>query len=187
MPYLLTSEVFPTRIRSHCVSFMMALHWAMNFGNSRATPSLLVAGKRYGAFIFFAAICIISIVFAYFCMPETAGSSPFSLSFLAASSTLADNPSSTFSFRSISRRHGQAFRRPSPPNPRARLPDGRRPQARNAVICDRGVDGQGGRRGQAYRQARRARLNVWFRGGVGVITVWRRRHVVQGVLGFERR
>lgn len=76
MPYLLTSEVFPTRIRSHCVSFMMALHWAMNFGNSRATPSLLVAGKRYGAFIFFAAICIISIVFAYFCMPETAGSSP---------------------------------------------------------------------------------------------------------------
>lgn len=52
---------------------MMALHWAMSFGNSRATPSLLVAGNRYGAFIFFAAICIISIVFAWFCVPETAG------------------------------------------------------------------------------------------------------------------
>ncbi|GAA5868646.1 hypothetical protein JCM3774_003611 [Rhodotorula dairenensis] len=75
MPYLLTSEVFPTRIRSHCVSFMMALHWAMNFGNSRATPSLLVAGNRYGAFIFFAGICVISLVFVGFCMPETAGRS----------------------------------------------------------------------------------------------------------------
>ncbi|GJN90869.1 hypothetical protein Rhopal_003883-T1 [Rhodotorula paludigena] len=75
LPYLLTSEVFPTRIRANCVSFMMALHWAMSFGNSRATPSLLVAGNRYGAFIFFAAICIISIVFAWFCVPETAGRS----------------------------------------------------------------------------------------------------------------
>ncbi|GAA6019814.1 hypothetical protein JCM10207_003707 [Rhodosporidiobolus poonsookiae] len=75
MPYLLTSEVFPTRIRSHCVSFMMALHWAMNFGNSRATPSLLVAGNRYGAFVFFAGICMISLVFVYLCMPETAGRS----------------------------------------------------------------------------------------------------------------
>ncbi|POY70395.1 hypothetical protein BMF94_6676 [Rhodotorula taiwanensis] len=75
MPYLLTSEVFPTRIRSHCVSFMMALHWAQNFGNSRATPSLLVAGNRYGAFIFFAGICAISLVFVGFAMPETAGRS----------------------------------------------------------------------------------------------------------------
>ncbi|GAA5852279.1 hypothetical protein JCM8547_006723 [Rhodosporidiobolus lusitaniae] len=75
MPYLLTSEVFPTRIRSHCVSFMMALHWAMNFGNSVATPSFLVAGNRYGAFIFFSSICAISLVFVGFCMPETAGRS----------------------------------------------------------------------------------------------------------------
>ncbi|GAA5899583.1 hypothetical protein JCM6882_001156 [Rhodosporidiobolus microsporus] len=75
MPYLLTSEVFPTRIRSHCVSFMMALHWANNFGNSVATPSFLVAGNRYGAFVFFSSICAISIVFVGFCMPETAGRS----------------------------------------------------------------------------------------------------------------
>ncbi|GAA6031819.1 hypothetical protein JCM8097_002006 [Rhodosporidiobolus ruineniae] len=75
MPYLLTSEVFPTRIRSHCVSFMMALHWLMNFANSVATPSFLVAGKRFGPFIFFSSICAISIVFVFFCMPETAGRS----------------------------------------------------------------------------------------------------------------
>ncbi|ORY90078.1 sugar transporter [Leucosporidium creatinivorum] len=75
MPYLLTSEVFPTRIRSHCVSFMMALHWAMNFGNSRSTSSFLVAGNRYGAFVFFAGICVVSLVFVFYCMPETAGRS----------------------------------------------------------------------------------------------------------------
>jgi hypothetical protein len=41
--------------------------------SSVGTPSLLVAGNRYGAFIFFAGICVISLVFVGFCMPETAG------------------------------------------------------------------------------------------------------------------
>ncbi|KIW19823.1 hypothetical protein PV08_00398 [Exophiala spinifera] len=74
-PYLINSEIFPIRIRSFNMSVMMAFHWLYYFGCSRAMPSLLAATDRYGAFIFFASICIISLVFVFFCMPETSGRS----------------------------------------------------------------------------------------------------------------
>ncbi|KAI1393114.1 general substrate transporter [Hypoxylon trugodes] len=75
IPYLVSSEVFPIRIRSPNVSALMAFHWAFYFGCSRAMPSLLAATDRYGAFAFFASICCISLVYVFFAMPETAGRS----------------------------------------------------------------------------------------------------------------
>ncbi|KXH41311.1 hypothetical protein CSAL01_02791 [Colletotrichum salicis] len=75
MPYPVSAEVFPIRIRSLCVSVLMAFHWAFYFGCSRAMPSLLAATERYGAFIFFAAICSVSLVYVYLAMPETSGRS----------------------------------------------------------------------------------------------------------------
>jgi MFS family permease len=74
-PYLINSEIFPIRIRGLNMSIMMALHWAYYFGCSRAMPSLLAATDRWGAFAFFACICAVSLVFVFFCMPETAGRS----------------------------------------------------------------------------------------------------------------
>lgn len=75
IPYLVSAEVFPIRIRSLNVSILMAFHWAFYFGCSRAMPSLLAATKRYGAFVFFASICTISLVYVFFALPETAGRS----------------------------------------------------------------------------------------------------------------
>ncbi|KAK1536633.1 uncharacterized protein CCOS01_01953 [Colletotrichum costaricense] len=75
IPYLVSAEVFPIRIRSLCVSVLMAFHWAFYFGCSRAMPSLLAATERYGAFIFFASICSVSLVYVYLAMPETSGRS----------------------------------------------------------------------------------------------------------------
>ncbi|KAH7329672.1 general substrate transporter [Stachybotrys elegans] len=75
IPYLVTAEVFPIRIRSINVSILMAVHWAMYFGCSRAMPSLLAATDRYGAFIFFLSICTCSLVYVFFAMPETSGRS----------------------------------------------------------------------------------------------------------------
>lgn len=74
-PYLINSEIFPVRIRGLNMSIMMALHWLYYFGCSRAMPSLLAATDRYGAFVFFASICTVSLVFVWFCMPETSGRS----------------------------------------------------------------------------------------------------------------
>ncbi|KAJ5052996.1 general substrate transporter [Bipolaris maydis] len=75
IPYLVSAEVFPVRIRSLNVSILMAFHWAFYFGCSRAIPSPLSATDRYGAFVFFASICCMSLMYVYFALPETAGRS----------------------------------------------------------------------------------------------------------------
>lgn len=75
IPYLVSAEVFPMRIRSLNVSVLMAVHWAMYFGCSRAMPSLLAATSRYGAFFFFMGICCISLVYVFLALPETSGRS----------------------------------------------------------------------------------------------------------------
>lgn len=75
IPYLVSAEVFPVRIRGLCVSILMAAHWAFYFACSRAMPSLLVAKHRYGAFAFFASICTISLAYVFVAMPETSGRS----------------------------------------------------------------------------------------------------------------
>lgn len=69
IPYLVGAEVFPTRIRSLNMSISMAFHWAFYFGCSRAMPSLLAATHKYGAFAFFAAICLASLVYVFLAMP----------------------------------------------------------------------------------------------------------------------
>jgi sugar porter (SP) family MFS transporter len=75
IPYLVSAEVFPIRIRSLNVSILMAFHWAFYFGCSRAMPSLLAATHRFGAFAFFASICFCSLIYVFFALPETAGRS----------------------------------------------------------------------------------------------------------------
>lgn len=73
IPYLVSAEVFPVRIRGLCVSILMAAHWTFYFACSRAMPSLLVATHRYGAFAFFASICCMSLAYVFVAMPETSG------------------------------------------------------------------------------------------------------------------
>ncbi|KAK6197223.1 hypothetical protein LQW54_010792 [Pestalotiopsis sp. IQ-011] len=79
IPYLVSAEVFPVRIRSLNVSVLMAFHWAFHFGCSRAMPSLLAATDRYGPFAFFASIYTVSFIYVFFAMPETSGRSLESL------------------------------------------------------------------------------------------------------------
>ncbi|KAH8645927.1 MFS quinate transporter [Tricladium varicosporioides] len=79
IPYLVGAEVFPTRIRSLNMSISMAFHWAFYFGCSRAMPSLLAVTHKYGAFAFFAIICLASLVYVFLAMPDTTGRSLESL------------------------------------------------------------------------------------------------------------
>ncbi|KAE8167669.1 hypothetical protein BDV40DRAFT_312124 [Aspergillus tamarii] len=75
IPYLVGSEIFPIRIRSLNMSISMAFHWAFYFGCSRAMPSLLAATHKWGAFVFFSCICLISLIYVFFAMPDTTGRS----------------------------------------------------------------------------------------------------------------
>ncbi|KAE8381742.1 hypothetical protein BDV26DRAFT_301015 [Aspergillus bertholletiae] len=75
IPYLVGSEIFPIRIRSLNMSISMAFHWAFYFACSRTMPSLLAATHKWGAFVFFGSMCLISLVYVVFAMPDTTGRS----------------------------------------------------------------------------------------------------------------
>lgn len=80
MQYLLTAELFPLRIRALATSLAMTLHFANQYGNSRAVPNMLLPLDQggitpKGTFWFFSAITIIGGIWVWFSVPETAGRS----------------------------------------------------------------------------------------------------------------
>mmetsp|Transcript_6513 Transcript_6513/g.8180 ORF Transcript_6513/g.8180 Transcript_6513/m.8180 type:complete len:610 (+) Transcript_6513:120-1949(+) len=73
--YLLGSEIFPLNIRSFAQSAIMVLHFANQYGNSKALPKMLLAMDNYGAFYFFVGVMLIALFWAWFFIPEVAGRS----------------------------------------------------------------------------------------------------------------
>ncbi|KAL4966645.1 putative MFS quinate transporter [Aspergillus stella-maris] len=80
MQYLLTAELFPLRIRAMATSTAMTLHFANQYGNSRAVPNMLLPTAEggidpKGTFWCFAAVTILGGAWVFFSIPETAGRS----------------------------------------------------------------------------------------------------------------
>ncbi|KAF4987407.1 hypothetical protein FGRMN_10391 [Fusarium graminum] len=80
MQYLLTAELFPLRVRALATSWAMALHFANQYGNSRAVPNMLLSvskGGIYpkGTFWCFAAVTFVGGLWVLFFVPETSGQS----------------------------------------------------------------------------------------------------------------
>ncbi|KAL1844572.1 hypothetical protein VTK73DRAFT_2275 [Phialemonium thermophilum] len=73
LPYLFGAELWPTRIRSFGGALSAGFHWLFLFAITKATPSLLSSMHKWGAFIFFAAWCLIALVYAFVMVPETSG------------------------------------------------------------------------------------------------------------------
>ncbi|CAI7590046.1 unnamed protein product [Penicillium glandicola] len=71
LPYVFGAEVWPNHIRSFGAAISQCFHWLFFFGISKGTPSLLAKTNNWGAFLFFAAWCFISLLYAYFVIPET--------------------------------------------------------------------------------------------------------------------
>lgn len=78
--YLLNSEIYPLRIRAISSSMVMCFHFANQYGNSRAVPSMLLTSSEgglgpAGTFWFFTVLTVLGGVWAWFFIPETAGRS----------------------------------------------------------------------------------------------------------------
>lgn len=73
--YLLGSEIFPLGLRSFAQSLIMVLHFANQYGNSKAMPLMLIAMDNFGAFYFFTVVCMMSLCWAWFFIPEISGRS----------------------------------------------------------------------------------------------------------------
>ena len=78
--YLLNSEIYPLRIRAISSSMVMCFHFANQYGNSRAVPSMLLTPSNgglgpAGTFWLFTAITALGGAWVWFFVPETAGRS----------------------------------------------------------------------------------------------------------------
>ncbi|KAI1276840.1 major facilitator superfamily transporter quinate [Xylaria sp. FL0933] len=87
MQYLLTAELFPLRIRAVSTSLAMTVHFANQYGNSRAVPVLLLSTQDggitpKGTFWFFSAVTVLGGLWVWFFVPETAGRSLESMNLL---------------------------------------------------------------------------------------------------------
>ncbi|KAK2755087.1 hypothetical protein FQN54_006616 [Arachnomyces sp. PD_36] len=76
--YLLSSELFPLRIRAVCSSITMAMHFIGQYTTNKALPHMLLMDHGLtpaGTFYFFTALSIIGAVWVWLCVPEAAGRS----------------------------------------------------------------------------------------------------------------
>lgn len=72
VPWALPSEVFPSSLRAKGVALSTCSNWLNNFIIGLITPPL-VQNTGYGAYIFFAVFCVLSLLWTFFFVPETKG------------------------------------------------------------------------------------------------------------------
>lgn len=76
--YLLSSELFPLRIRAVCSSITMAMHFIGQYTVNKALPNMLLEDEGltpHGTFYFFGVISVVGALWVWFCVPEAAGRS----------------------------------------------------------------------------------------------------------------
>lgn len=71
--YLINAEVFPLQARSTAASLVMCFHFANQYANSKALPTMLLHMDDWGALIFFSCVAMVGLFFAWFFIPEAAG------------------------------------------------------------------------------------------------------------------
>ncbi|KAL3296071.1 MFS monosaccharide transporter [Colletotrichum asianum] len=72
IPWALPSEVFPSSLRAKGVAIWTCGSWLWNFIIGLITPPL-IKGTGFGTYVFFATFCLGSLIWTYFCVPETNG------------------------------------------------------------------------------------------------------------------
>ena len=78
LPWLMMSEIFPTRIRARAVAITTTFIWAVCFLAQYLFPVIAGLSKRIvgsigGAFWLSAAICVLAFLFGLWLLPETKG------------------------------------------------------------------------------------------------------------------
>ena len=78
IPWLMMSELFPTRLRAKAVSITTTFLWGAIFSGAYLFPAIKTASEKLvgsvgGAFWLFTGICILSFLFGWRMMPETKG------------------------------------------------------------------------------------------------------------------
>ncbi|OJD33496.1 uncharacterized protein BKCO1_3000042 [Diplodia corticola] len=72
IPFILSSECSPNHVRSLVMAAALMTQWLFNFIIAKITP-IMLDQITYGTFLLFGACCIIMLVYAVLCVPETKG------------------------------------------------------------------------------------------------------------------
>lgn len=72
-PWLLMSEIFPLHIKGLATGICVLTNWFMAFLVTKEFSSLMEALRPHGTFWLASAFCICSVLFTWFCVPETKG------------------------------------------------------------------------------------------------------------------
>jgi hypothetical protein len=75
LPYVLTSEVFPLRVRARGMSLATATSWLLNVFVAMTFLSLLEFAGTGATFLVYAGVCLAGLIFSWFMVPETRGRS----------------------------------------------------------------------------------------------------------------
>ncbi|KAG5913365.1 hypothetical protein E4U42_001242 [Claviceps africana] len=71
--YLYGAEILPTRVRGACYAVNMTVHWLFQFAVVRTSPQLFQAFNIWGAYVFWALVCLIGLLVLGVWAPETRG------------------------------------------------------------------------------------------------------------------
>ncbi|KAK5113503.1 hypothetical protein LTR62_003372 [Meristemomyces frigidus] len=74
VPWAMPAEIFPSSLRAKGVALSTCSNWLNNFIIGLVTPPL-VETTGYGAYVFFAIFCLLSLVWTFIFVPETKGRS----------------------------------------------------------------------------------------------------------------
>lgn len=74
--WVVTSEIYPLKIRAKSMSISIASNWILNFAIAYGTPYLVEPGPgnanlKAGVFFIWGAFCVLSLIFVYFMVYET--------------------------------------------------------------------------------------------------------------------
>lgn len=73
MPWCINSEIYPTHVRGMANSIATTVNWATNFAMSASFLSLMAVATRQGAFLTYAGVSVLFLLFFYRYLPETQG------------------------------------------------------------------------------------------------------------------
>ena len=71
LSWVIISEIFPDEYRSRAIGFSMIINWLFNFVVMSSYISMSETFMECGAFAFYMAMCILSLICAYYFVPET--------------------------------------------------------------------------------------------------------------------
>lgn len=75
VPWVVPSEIFPTRIRAIAMSSVYAWQWLLNFAITRATPYMMLNLDKWGAYLIFTIFTFAGAIWTFFFFPELKGRS----------------------------------------------------------------------------------------------------------------